>query len=87
MTLNTGYCDSCYVTNQKDNTAEVDKPEVYFFEDPIDTREIAVYFDAILSNFVSIYSSVPEYGKCVLRKIFIMQFPSLHRHYPSSSVL
>ena len=50
MTLNTGYCDSCYVTNQTNNTAEVDHPEVYFFEHPIDTREIGVYLDAILSR-------------------------------------
>lgn len=50
MTLNTGYCDSCYVTNQANNTAEVDHPEVYFFEHPIDTREIGVYLDAILSR-------------------------------------
>lgn len=50
MTLNTGYCDSCYVTNSKNNTAEVDKPECYFFEHPIDTRELGVYLDAILSK-------------------------------------
>ena len=36
---------------------------------------------AILSNFVSLCSSVPEYGKCVLRKSVIMCRPSLHRHY------
>lgn len=48
MTLNTGYCDSCYVTNAKNNTSEIDHPEVYFFEHPIDTREMGVYLDAIL---------------------------------------
>ena len=31
MTLNTGYCDSCYITNAKNNTSEIDNPEVYFF--------------------------------------------------------
>lgn len=50
MTLNTGYCDSCYVTNSTNNTSEVDKPEVYFFEDPIDTRELGVYLDSIISR-------------------------------------
>lgn len=50
MTLNTGYCDSCYVTNQSTNTSEVDNPEVYFFEHPIDTKELGVYLDAILSR-------------------------------------
>lgn len=50
MTLNTGYCDSCYVTNQKNNTSEVDHPEVYFFEHPIDNRELGVYLDSIISR-------------------------------------
>ena len=38
MTLNTGYCDSCYVTDPKNNTAVLYKPEVYFFEHTVDTR-------------------------------------------------
>lgn len=50
MTLNTGYCDSCYVTNTKNNTSEVDHPQVYFFEHPIDTREMGVYLDSILDR-------------------------------------
>ena len=50
MTLNTGYCDTCYITNMKNNTAEVDNPEVYFFEHPIDTKELGVYLDAIISG-------------------------------------
>lgn len=50
MTLSTGYADSCYVTNTKNNTSVIDNPEVYFFEHPIDTRELGVYFDSIISN-------------------------------------
>lgn len=50
MTLNTGYCDSCYVNNTKNNTSEIDHPNVYFFEHPIDTREMGVYLDAILHD-------------------------------------
>ena len=50
MTLNTGYCDSCYVTDTKNNTAIVDNPEVYFFEHPVDTRELGVYLDSIISR-------------------------------------
>lgn len=58
MTLNTGYCDSCYVTNAKTNTSEIDNPEIYFFEHPIDTREMGVYLDAILSrNILNPYQS------------------------------
>lgn len=50
MTLNAGYSDSCYVTNAKNNTSEIDNPEVYFFEHPIDTREMGVYLDSIISK-------------------------------------
>lgn len=50
MTLNTGFSNSCYITNKAQNTCEVDHPEVYFFEHPIDTREMGVYLDAILSR-------------------------------------
>ena len=50
MTINAGYHDSCYVTNTKNNTAEIDHPEIYFFEHPVDTRELGVFFDSIVSN-------------------------------------
>ena len=49
MTLSTGYADSCYVTNTENNTCVIDHPEVYFFEHPIDTKELGVYFDSIIS--------------------------------------
>ena len=70
MTLNTGYCDSCYVTNQTNNTAEVDHPEVYFFEHPIDTREIGVYLDAILSRNIVAPARDKEWEKIVPTVIF-----------------
>ena len=70
MTLNTGYCDSCYITNQKNNTSEVDNPEVYFFEHPIDTREIGVYLDAILSHNIIEPVNNKEYDKLVPTVIF-----------------
>ena len=43
-------------------------------------NNIRIYvLSAILSNFVSIYPPVPEYGKCVLRKSVIMCQPFLYR--------
>lgn len=58
MTINAGYHDSCYVTNTKNNTSEVDHPEIYFFEHPIDTRELGVFFDAIVSkNIIQPFNS------------------------------
>ena len=70
MTLNTGYCDSCYITNAKDNSAEVDKPEVYFFEHPVDTKELGVYLDAILSRNIVEPCNTGAYEKLVPTVIF-----------------
>lgn len=70
MTLNTGYCDSCYVTDAKNNTAVVDHPEVYFFEHPIDTRELGVYLDAILSRNIIQPINKGEYDLLVPTVIF-----------------
>ena len=54
MTLDNGYCDTCYVNNTAKNTADIDNPEIYFFEHPIDTKEMGVYLDAIISrNIIS----------------------------------
>lgn len=70
MTLNTGYCDSCYVTDAKNNTAVVDHPEVYFFEHPVDTRELGVYLDAILSRNIIQPINKGEYDLLIPTVIF-----------------
>lgn len=69
MTLNSGYCDSCYVTT-KSNTCEVDKPEVYFFEHPIDTREMGVYLDSILTHNIIAPFNEKNFDKMVPTVIF-----------------
>ena len=59
MTLNTGFKDPCYITNPEKNEAVIDNPSIYFFKDPIDTKEMAMLFDAILSkNIVAPYNSM-----------------------------
>ena len=70
MTLNSGYCDSCYVTNPKNNTSEVDHPMVYFFEHPIDTKELGVYLDAIISSNIITPCNTNQYDKVVPTVIF-----------------
>ena len=50
MTINTGYSDSCFVTDTRNNTCVVDHPNIYFFEDPVDNKEMGVLLDAILSK-------------------------------------
>lgn len=70
MTLNTGYCDSCYVTDPKNNTAVVDHPEVYFFEHPVDTREMGVYLDSILSRNIIQPTNSGKFDQIVPTVIF-----------------
>ena len=50
MTIDSGFMDSCFITDSEKNVATVDNPEVYFFDDPIDTKDMGVLFDAILSK-------------------------------------
>lgn len=70
MTLNTGYCDSCYVTDTKNNTAVVDHPEVYFFEHPVDTKELGVYLDSILSRNIIQPVNNQKYDELIPTVIF-----------------
>lgn len=70
MTLNTGYSNSCYVTNQKNNTSEVDNPELYFFEHPIDNKELGVYLDAVLSRNIIEPVNNKQYDQLVPTVIF-----------------
>lgn len=70
MTLNTGYSNSCYVTNQKNNTSEVDNPELYFFEHPIDNKELGVYLDAVLSRNIIEPVNNNQYDQLVPTVIF-----------------
>lgn len=50
MTIDSGFMDSCFITDTENNLAVVDNPEVYFFDDPIDTKEMGVLLDAILNK-------------------------------------
>lgn len=62
MTLNTGYSDASYV-NCADNTCTIPNPSIYFFEDPIDTMEMGVLFNAIIEeNIVKPYNSGDDAG-------------------------
>lgn len=59
MTINTGFADSCFITDSKKNEAVVDNPRIYFFKDPIDTKEMAAMFDAIISkNIMAPYNKM-----------------------------
>lgn len=61
MTLNTGFKDPCFITNPSKNECVIDNPSIYFFKDPIDTKEMAMLFDAILSkNIVGPYNEMMQ---------------------------
>ena len=53
MTLNTGFSDTCFVNDTRNNTCTIDNPHIFFFEDPIDTKEMGVLFDAIISRYIT----------------------------------
>lgn len=50
LMLESGYMDPAMITNKSKNTATVYNPNVYYFEDPIDTPEMAAFFDTIIGR-------------------------------------
>lgn len=50
LTLSAGFMDTCFINNKAKNTATIRNPRIYYFEDPIDTPEMAGLFDTIVSN-------------------------------------
>ena len=88
MVLNTGLGDQYYVNNAN-NTCAIDNPEVYFFEHPIDTREMAVYLDAILEHNIlsAIKSKDPSmYTPTVILAPNISQDLSAYMDYLSAAM-
>ena len=70
MTLNSGFANSCYITNTKNNSAEVPNPEVYFFEHPVDTQEMAVYLDSIISRNIIMPFNQQDWDSMIPTVIF-----------------
>ena len=50
LTLDTGFCDSCFVNDPTNNSCTIVKPELYVFEDPVDTPEMVGLFDHIIAT-------------------------------------
>lgn len=53
MTLNNGFSDVAYINNTEKATCTLAKPRIYIFEDPIDTREMAGLFSAIINSNIT----------------------------------
>lgn len=75
MTFDTGFYDTNYVTDPTKNICEVPAPEVYLFEHPIDTSEMAVLLDGIIRrNIVFPYMEInsnPESKAKILPTVII----------------
>lgn len=50
LTLESGFMDTCFITNKSKNTASVRDAHIYYFEDPIDTPEMGAFFDTIIGR-------------------------------------
>lgn len=66
MTLDTGFTDICFVNDKATNTSKIIKPNIYCFNDPIDTPEMLGFLDAILEHNIlrcyrpnSVYEPIP----------------------------
>ena len=62
MTINTGFSNTAFVTDTRNNTAVIDHPRIFFFEDPIDTKEMGVLLDAIISRYITTPIKNNEFG-------------------------
>ena len=50
MTLETGYTDICFVSDKNTNTSIVNHPNIYCFNDPVDTPEMLGFLDQIIET-------------------------------------
>ena len=71
MTLETGFTDICFVNDKKNNTAIINNPRIYCFNDPIDTPEMLGFMDKILEDNIlrcyrpnSVYEPIPTVILC-----------------------
>ena len=71
MTLETGFADICMVNIKETNSAVIDKPRIYCFNDPIDTPEMLGLLDTIIDNNIlrcyrpgSVYEPIPTVIFC-----------------------
>lgn len=58
LTLNEGFADPVYITNNEKQESDIRNARVYHFVDPIDTMEMISYFEAIIKH--NIYDQLEE---------------------------
>lgn len=65
MVLENGYMDTTFVNNPETNTCELPNPEIYAFQDPIDTLEMGSYLDMIIEDNILAPARDKKFDKVV----------------------
>lgn len=61
MTLEIGYSDTAYINDSKKGVCNLRSPQIFSFEDPIDTPEMIQLFDAIVQqNIMNAYQGLSD---------------------------
>lgn len=65
LTLPKGYSDAAYINNNKKNICTLKNPNIYYFEDPIDTPEMAGFLNTIIEKNIMQYYNIQQYANAV----------------------
>ena len=65
FTIPSGYGDVALINNTEKHTCEIRNPEIYIFEDPIDTIEISAYMEKVIYDNITEPASKREFDKVV----------------------
>lgn len=65
FTIPSGYGDVALINNSEKHTCEIRNPEIYIFEDPIDTVEISAYMEKVVYDNITEPASKREFDKIV----------------------
>ena len=65
FTIPSGYGDVALINNTEKHTCEIRNPEIYIFEDPIDTVEISAYMEKVVYDNITEPASKREFDKVV----------------------
>ena len=65
FTIPSGYGDVALINNSEKHTCEIRNPEIYIFEDPIDTVEISAYMEKVIYDNITEPASKREFDRIV----------------------
>lgn len=78
MVIDCGFLDPVFVNNTEKNSVEIHKPKVYAFDDPIDTPEMGMFFDLILTENILKPMSEKDFDNVVPT---VIMAPKISRDY------